>query len=187
MYPRDFRTFVEVGGLSDYLCGGFRPGHFRGVSTVVAKLLNIVRPQAAYFGQKDAQQAIIIKKMVADLNMPVIIKVLPTIRECDGLAMSSRNVYLSQEERAQARVIYKSLRLAKELIYKGNRNSGQIIQRMRQNIARQSSAKVQYISIADVQGLAEVEKIKGKVLIAIAAYLGKTRLIDNIVVDPKHK
>jgi pantoate--beta-alanine ligase len=186
MYPADYKTYVNVEGLSDCLCGRFRPGHFRGVATVVTKLFNIVQPERAYFGQKDAQQATIIKKMVCDLNIPARIRVLPTVREADGLALSSRNTYLSEAERSQALVLFRALSLARDLIRKGNRNSLSIIPKIRRIIEQKKRARVQYISIVDPQTLQPVEKIKGKALIILAVYFGKTRLIDNIAVNPKH-
>jgi len=184
MYPVDYKTYVVVQDLSDCLCGKFRPGHFKGVATVVTKLINIVSPDVAYFGQKDAQQAIIIKKMAEDLNLAVKIKIMPTIREKDGLAMSSRNTYLSPSERKDAVVLYQALRLAADLIRQGNRNSLDIIRKMRQLINKRRSAKIQYISIVCPQDLKPVDKIKGEVLIALAVFIGKTRLIDNIIVSP---
>ncbi len=183
MYTQDHKTHVYVEHLSDRLCGKFRPGHFRGVATVVKKLFNIVRPDVAYFGQKDAQQAIIIKKMVEDLNMPLEIKVLPTVREENGLAMSSRNKYLSAKEKRDAVVLYQALRLAGRLIKKGNRNYLGIIKQMRQLIAGKKNISVQYISIVNLEDFLPAKRIKGKILIALAAHIGKTRLIDNIIVN----
>ena len=183
MYPADYKTYVSVEGLSQRLCGHFRPGHFRGVVTVVTKLFNIVQPMRAYFGQKDAQQVTVIKKMVSDLNIPVQIRVLPTLREDDGLAMSSRNSYLSQAERIQARVLFQALCLAKDLIRKGNHNPASIIAKMRRLIKEKKSASIQYIFAVDPQTLEPVKKIKGKVLVVLAVYIGETRLIDNIVVN----
>lgn len=186
MFPLDYKTYVDVEGLSDFLCGKFRPGHFRGVATVVTKLFNIVQPENAYFGQKDAQQATIIKKMVYDLNIPARIKVLPTVREADGLAMSSRNSYLSPAERAQALVLSQALSLAKNLIKKGDRNSLSVIRKLRRLIKGKKMVRVQYISIVDPKTLEPVKKIEDKVLITLAVYFGKTRLIDNIVVNSKY-
>ncbi len=183
MYADDYKTYVNVEGLSDSLCGKFRPGHFRGVATVVAKLFNIVQPVRAYFGQKDAQQVTIIKKMVSDLNIPVQIRVLPTLRENDGLAMSSRNSYLSPVERSEAQVLSAAMNLAKDLIRKGNRDSLSIIRKIWRLIKQKKSASVQYICVVNPETLEPIEKIKDKVLIALAVYFGKTRLIDNIVVD----
>ena len=186
MYPDNYKTYVGVYDLSDCLCGKFRPGHFRGVATVVTKLFNIVSPDIVYFGQKDAQQAIIIRKMVDDLNMPLKIKVMPTVRDKDGLALSSRNVYLDPEERRDATVLYQALNLARDLIRKGNINSASIIQRMKQLINRKKSAKVQYISIVDLENLKPIPKIKDKALLALAVYIGKIRVIDNIILNPRN-
>ena len=182
IYPDNYRTYVMVEELSDCLCGKFRPGHFRGVATVVTKLFNIVQPDVAYFGQKDAQQAIIIKRIVEDLNMPLKIKFMPTIREGNGLAMSSRNAYLSPDERRDAAILYQALNLAKGLIREGNRDSLDIIKKMRQLINKKKNAKVQYISIVDLENLKPMPKIEGSVLIALAVWIGKARLIDNIIV-----
>lgn len=184
MYAGNYRTYVIVEDLSDVLCGRLRPGHFKGVATVVTKLFNIVRPDKAYFGQKDAQQAVIIKKMAEGLNMPVQIKVIPTVREKDGLAMSSRNIYLNKDERQDAAVLYQALTLAKNLIRQGNTGSLAIRSKMRQLINKKKSAKIQYISIVDPQDLLAVYKIRDKVLIALSVCIGKTRLIDNIVTAP---
>lgn len=182
MYPAGYKTYCLVCELSEGLCGEFRPGHFKGVTTVVMKLFNIVSPDVAYFGQKDAQQAIIIKKMVSDLNIPVKIKVMPTVREKDGLALSSRNSYLSQKERKDAVVLYQALNLARRLIRQGERDSSDIILRMRRLINKKKTAKVQYISIVNADDLRPVDKIKAKTLIAQAVWMGKTRLIDNIII-----
>ncbi len=184
MYPANYKTYVVVQDLSDCLCGKFRPGHFKGVATVVTKLINIISPDVAYFGQKDAQQAIIIKKMVEDLNLAVKIKAMPTIREKDGLAMSSRNTYLHKDQRRDAVVLYQALTQAKDLIRQGNRDSLDIIRKMRRLINKRRSANIQYISIVCPQDLKPVDKIRNKVLIALAVFIGKTRLIDNIVVSP---
>jgi len=190
MYPEGFSTYVNVEKLTDTLCGASRPGHFRGVATIVAKLFNIACPDIAYFGQKDAQQAIVIKRMVRDLNMPVKIKVMPIVREKDGLAMSSRNVYLNSEERAQALYIYRSLKLAQRLFNKGERGSKEIIKKMRQVIVGDgrdrplhsgNNVKIDYISIVDTEELKDVKRISGKTLVAVAVRIGNTRLIDNII------
>ena len=185
MYPDNYKTYVAVEGLSDKLCGKFRPGHFKGVATVVIKLFNIVSPNIAYFGQKDAQQSIIIQKMARDLNLPVKIKVIPTVREIDGLAMSSRNAYLSPLERKEALVLYLALRLAKKLIKQGNKNSADIIRKMKQMIEKNKAAKVQYIALVDLSGLNPKNIIKGNILIALAVWVGKTRLIDNTIIRVK--
>jgi len=182
MYPKGFKTYVNVEQLSDKLCGRFRPGHFKGVATVVTKLFNIVCPDIAYFGQKDAQQAIIIKRMVKDLNIPVKIKVLPIVREKDGLAMSSRNTYLNEKERKDALVLYQALNLAKDLIKSGITDSGKIIDRLRRFIKKKKNAKIDYISVVDTDNLNPVKKVSKKCLIALAVWIGRTRLIDNIIV-----
>jgi len=182
MYPEGYATYVNIDGLSDDLCGKSRPGHFLGVATIVAKLFGIVKPDLAYFGQKDAQQAVIIKKMVEDLNMGIEIKILPTVREPDGLAMSSRNTYLSEAERADAAILYKSLKKAEELIKLGERESKKIIKTMRTMIEARPAAKIDYISIVDTKELTDMNTISGDALIALAVSVGKTRLIDNIIV-----
>ena len=186
IYPADYKTFVNVEGLDSVLCGKFRPGHFRGVATVVAKLFNIAQPKRAYFGQKDAQQAAIIKKMVSDLNIPIQIRVLPTVREDDGLAMSSRNNYLRPAERSEALALSRALKLARDLIKKGECGSSSVIRKMRRLIQQGRRVRIQYICVVDPDKLEPVGKIKDKVLIALAVYIGKTRLIDNIVVYPRH-
>ncbi len=183
MYPSDFKTFVEVAELGKKLCGKSRPGHFRGVTTVVLKLFNIVQPDKAYFGQKDAQQAIIIKKMVKDLNLDLDIVVMPIVREEDGLAMSSRNVYLNDDERKNATVLYRSLKEAENMIKMGERNAEKIVNRMREVIMSYPKAVIDYIEIVDTEELNPVNPIKGKVLIALAVYIGKARLIDNIILE----
>ncbi|MBM3246737.1 MAG: pantoate--beta-alanine ligase, partial [Candidatus Omnitrophica bacterium] len=159
IYPDNYQTYVLVEDLSGVLCGKFRPGHFRGVATVVAKLFNIVQPDTAYFGQKDAQQAIIIRKMAQDLHIPLRIKVMPTAREKDGLAMSSRNAYLDKSQRRDAAVLYRALKLSRDLIRQGKRNSKEIIRRMRQLISQKKNCRVQYISIVDLENLKPVAEI----------------------------
>jgi len=182
MYPQGYSTFVNVEGLSQVLCGAARPGHFRGVTTVVAKLLNIVRPDVLYLGQKDAQQALIIARMIKDLNFPVKVKVMPTIRENDGLALSSRNAYLSKKERNDAVVLSKALLLAQTLIDNGQRQADRIISRIKQLISKKRSARIDYVSIVDLENLMPLKKIKPGCLIALAVKIGRTRLIDNIYV-----
>lgn len=181
MYPGEFLTAVCVDKIGKILCGSSRPGHFTGVTTVVTKLFNIVLPDIAYFGQKDAQQAVIIRKMAKDLNMPVTIKVLPTAREPDGLALSSRNAYLNPSQRQDALVIYKSLRKARQLIRQGERNPHTIVISIKRLIQRVDSARIDYINIVDAADLSRIEKIKGNILIALAVFIGKFRLIDNIM------
>ncbi len=185
LYPQGFKTFVTVEQLSNVLCGKSRPGHFRGVATVVTKLFNIVNPDIAYFGQKDTQQAIIIKRLVCDLNIPVKIKVMPIIREKDGLALSSRNIYLNQQERKDALVLFRSLNLAKDLLKEGERDAGRVINSMRKLIKQRKSAKIDYISIVDPKDLKPVKRILNGCLIALAVWMGKTRLIDNTIVTIK--
>jgi pantoate--beta-alanine ligase len=183
MYPEEQLTFVQVKKLSAGLCGRSRPGHFEGVATVVAKLFNIVKPHIAVFGQKDYQQAVIIKKMVKDLNFDVKIIVAPTVREKDGLACSSRNSYLSEKERKEAVVLYQSLLLAKKMIAEGERNPEEIIKEMTKLITTKSSGKIDYIEIVDANTLQPVKEIRGKVCIALAVFFNKARLIDNILVQ----
>ena len=184
MYPRGFKTFTEVEGITDKLCGASRPGHFRGVCTVVNKLLNIIQPEQAFFGQKDAQQVAVIKAMVRDLNLPVEIKVVPIVREADGLAMSSRNVYLSCEERKAALVLSKALAEAKQLILAGERNTGIIKKMMEKIIKQEEMVRIDYIAVCQGPDLLEEEELaaEGEALLALAAFLGNTRLIDNALV-----
>jgi len=182
MYPPDYSTYVTVEGLSDVLCGASRPGHFKGVATVVAKLFGIVKPDIAYFGQKDAQQAIIIKRMAEDLNMGVDIKIIPTVREASGLAMSSRNAYLSFAEKDEALALSLSLKRAELLIREGERSPKKIISAMKDMISRNPGVRIDYISIVDASKLKDVSTISGEVLVALAAFVGKTRLIDNVTI-----
>ena len=183
MYPQEQLVWVNAEKLTDVLCGEARPGHFRGVTTVCTKLFHIVGPDIAFFGQKDAQQAIIIKRMVADLNMPLEIAICPTIRESNGLAMSSRNKYLSEKEFQDASAIYAALQKAEQMIKAGQRDSKKIIGAVREIIAKPGTLGPEYIQIVEPATLAEVETVRGRVLIAIAAKIGSTRLIDNILVD----
>ncbi|MBU2043847.1 MAG: pantoate--beta-alanine ligase [Candidatus Omnitrophica bacterium] len=183
LYPKDFSISVSEGQLSKFLCGISRPGHFKGVCTVVTKLFNIIQPDQAYFGQKDCQQARIIRRLVRDLNFPLEIKVLPTVRESDGLALSSRNQYLNPKQRKDARVIYQALRLAKKDIQNGQRNPARIIKAMRQRLSSVKSLKIDYLEIANAESLNKLKTIKGKVLITLAVYLAKVRLIDNIILN----
>jgi len=181
MYPKMFTTYVTVEGLSNVLCGKSRPGHFRGVTTVVTKLFNCIPADIAYFGQKDIQQAIIIKRMAKDLNMPVAIKIIPTIRESDGLALSSRNIYLNVKERKDALVLFKSLKLAKGLIKSGVREADKIIHAMRR-IIRGKNVRIDYVAIVDSDNLIPIKKITKGCIIVLAVWIGKTRLIDNVIV-----
>jgi len=181
MYPPQFSSWVEVGQVTERLEGALRPGHFRGVTTIVAKLLNIVQPTRAYFGQKDAQQVIVIKKMVADLNMNLEIVTVPTVREPDGLAMSSRNTYLNPEERGAATVLYQALTLTQQLYSQGEKDADKLRQQMTDLIQKQPLATIDYVSIADVKTLDELETVNPPALVSLAVKIGKTRLIDNIV------
>lgn len=182
MYPPNAKTVVQVEDLGKVMCGVSRPTHFRGVTTVVAKLLNIVAPHAAVFGQKDAQQFFIIRRMVQDLMMESELIMAPIIREKDGLAMSSRNIYLSPEERAQAVCLSQSLELAKKMISGGEKKSGVIIPKMQEHILKHPLAKIDYITIVDTASLNEMKEVAPSSLIALAVYFGKTRLIDNTII-----
>ena len=183
MYPEPYSSWVEVGKVTERLEGASRPGHFRGVTTVCAKLFNIVQPTTAYFGQKDAQQAIVIKKMVADLNMNLAIITLPTVREPDGLAMSSRNTYLDPEQRRAAAVLYQALTLAQKMWSAGETNAKIIRQQMTDLIQKQSLANIYYVSIADSETLEELDTVSPPALVSMAVKIGKTRLIDNVVLE----
>ena len=181
MYPPDFNSWVDVKKITSRLEGASRPGHFRGVATVVNKLFDIIQPDVAYFGQKDAQQALVIRKMVTDLNIDVKVVTLPTVREPDGLAISSRNAYLNAKERKAAPVLYRSLCLARELWEKGERDAEKIRQQMWELIEEEPLATVDYVSIADPETLEEMDGIKTPALVSLAVRIGKTRLIDNVV------
>lgn len=181
MYFDDFCTYVDMDGLTKGLCGMTRPIHFRGVCTVVSKLFNIVTPDKAYFGQKDAQQLAIIKRMVRDLSIDVEIVGCPIIREEDGLAKSSRNTYLSKEERQAAVILSKSLKLAKDAIGNGERSASKVIEIITNNINSEPIAKIDYVQVVDNLSIETVDKIEKSVLVAIAVYIGKTRLIDNFI------
>ena len=183
MYPADYDTWVEVKGITEVLEGAARPGHFRGVSTVVTKLFNIIEPTKAYFGQKDAQQIAVIRKMVNDLNMNLQVITCPTVRELDGLAMSSRNTYLSPEQRRSASVLYHALLLAKERVALGEWDAVAIRKDMTKLIQKEPQADIEYISIADNKTLKEIHRIKCPVLVSLAVKFGRTRLIDNIVLE----
>ena len=183
MYPTENLTWVNVEKLSEPLCGKLRPGHFRGVATICTKLFNIVMPDVAFFGQKDAQQAAIIKRMVADLNMPLRIVVYPTVREPDGLAMSSRNRYLTARQRKDAALVYRSLQKCEEMVAHGVSDTRKITTEMRKILREIPSARVQYVSIVDADTLEAVERISGRILAAVAVKVGSTRLIDNVIID----
>ncbi len=187
MYPAENITWVNVEKLTEPLCGRFRPGHFRGVTTVCAKLFNIVQPDIAYFGQKDAQQAIVIKRMVADLNMPLEIVICPTVREANGLAISSRNQYLSDQQKKDACLIYKSLQKCQKMIDSGTKDTKKIISQMQKILQQAPSIKIEYISVVNADTLRSIDQISGQVLAAVAAKIGSTRLIDNILIDTGEK
>ena len=183
MYPAENLTWIDVEKLTEPLCGRFRPGHFRGVTTVCAKLFNIVAPDVAFFGQKDAQQAIVIERMVADLNMTVEIALCPTVRDSNGLAVSSRNQYLTEQQRKEAAFIYKSLKRCREMIEAGITDTRKIIAGMRKVLNHRSSIKIEYVSIVDAETLQKLDRITGRVLAAVAVRIGSARLIDNILLD----
>jgi pantoate--beta-alanine ligase len=184
MYPAGYDTWVEVKRITEPLEGAGRPGHFRGVSTVVTKLFNIVQPARAYFGQKDAQQLLVIKKMVADLDMDLEVVACPTVREPDGLAMSSRNTYLNPAQRQAAPVLYKALTLAQEMWQRGEKDPGELRREMKALIVKEPLADIHYISVADAVTLKEfLHHMKKPALVSMAVKIGKTRLIDNIVLE----
>lgn len=183
MYPENYHTYVKVRELSDRLCGQTRPNHFEGVTTVVMKLFHIVDPHFAFFGQKDAQQLVIVRTMVREMNMDVEVVRVPIVREPDGLAMSSRNIFLTPEQRKAATVLFRSLEEAKSLIEQGERKSKTIIKQMRSMIESEPLARIDYIAVTDFANLNEVKTVKGKCLIAVAGFFGTTRLIDNIIVE----
>jgi pantoate--beta-alanine ligase len=183
MYPAGAVTWVTVEDLSGKLDGRSRPGHFRGVTTVVAKLFHIVEPDAAFFGQKDAAQVAIIRRMVRDLNLPVEIVVGPIVREPDGLAMSSRNAYLDPEQRKQAQVLYQSLMEVKRLIHAGERNATELVAVGRAEFAKEAEVRLDYFEIVDPNALDPIPDISGGALIAVAAFVGPTRLIDNLLLS----
>jgi pantoate--beta-alanine ligase len=185
MYPEGYKTAVEVSVLQDKLCGRSRPGHFKGVTTAVLKLFHIVQPDLAFFGQKDAQQAVILEKMVEDLNMDVAIRVLPIVREPDGLALSSRNTYLTARERRAALVLWRSLQEAELLYGRGERNAAIIVGRMKDIIASEPLARLDYAEIVDLRNLDPLEAVDRDALTAVAAHVGRTRLIDNIILKTK--
>ncbi len=183
MYPSDYQTLVEVGEITKPLEGEKRPGHFRGVTTIVTKLFNAVQPQVAYFGQKDAQQVAVIRQMVRDLNMPIEIVASPIVREPDGLAMSSRNTYLNPDERQAALVLSTSLKKAKFAYDHGERNAGVLRAKMEEIINAEPLARLEYVSCADYISLAELDIIERKTLLSMAVYIGTTRLIDNLILE----
>jgi pantoate--beta-alanine ligase len=183
MYPRGFQTHVSVESLSKYLCGAFRTGHFRGVTTVVAKLFNIVKPHIAIFGKKDFQQWVIIRKMVEDLNLDIEVVGLPIVRERDGLAMSSRNTYLTEEERGSALSLCQSLSMAENMVASGERDASKIIKEIKGFILSKCYTKIDYVSICDPDTLEDLQVLKSKSLLALAVRVGKARLIDNTLLE----
>ncbi len=187
MYPEPQLTTVQVAKLTERLCGRFRPGHFTGVTTVVAKLFNIVQPDAAYFGQKDAQQALVIRRMVKDLDFPITMRICPTVRGEGSLALSSRNQYLSEAERKQAACLYQSFGLARQMLKNGVRETSEIIQGMKKYIESAGPCEIQYLSFVDPDTIKEVDAVNRPVLIALAVKIGPARLIDNIIMDSDGK
>ncbi|HSP06340.1 MAG TPA: pantoate--beta-alanine ligase [Acidobacteriota bacterium] len=183
IYPEKFRTYVKVRELSECLEGLTRPTHFEGVTTVVMKLFHIVDPHFGFFGQKDAQQLVIVRRMIQDMNMDVEIIRLPIVREPDGVAMSSRNVYLSPEERKAAPVLHRALQHAQQRINEGERKTKSILKEMREIIESEPLARIDYLAAVDMIDLKELKTLKGKCLVALAAYFGSTRLIDNIIIE----
>ena len=183
MYTDGFCSFVDMNGLTKELCGKSRPIHFRGVCTVVSKLFNIVTPDKAYFGQKDAQQLAVIRRMVKDLNMNIEIVGCPIIREADGLAKSSRNTYLNDEERRAALILSQTIRLGKQLVDDGERNAQKLISAMTENILKEPLAKIDYVDVVNMDTIEKIDKLEGCVLVAMAVYIGKTRLIDNFIAE----
>lgn len=181
MYPLGYQTWVNVEALTNPLEGAMRPGHFKGVTTVVSKLFNATQPHKAYFGQKDAQQVAVIRRMTLDLNFPIEIVVCPTMREDDGLAMSSRNKYLNKDERTAATILFRSLSEAKKMFEAGERNADVLRNKMKEVLASEPLANVQYVSCADYDSLEELNVIENKSLLSMAVFIGKTRLIDNFV------
>ena len=185
MYRGHFTSFIDTTETTELLCGAVRPVHFRGVCTVVGKLFNIVQPDRAYFGQKDAQQLATIRRFVRDLNFPVEIVPCPIVREADGLAKSSRNTYLNVEERKAALILSQSLKKGKSAIEQGERSAQRVIDIIRQNLETEPMARIDYVEVVDFENIQRVKEIKGETLVAIAVYIGKTRLIDNFIVDVK--
>jgi pantoate--beta-alanine ligase len=181
MYPEGFQTYLEVEKLYPLLCGGFRPGHFRGVATVVAKLFNIVRPDVAIFGEKDYQQLQVIRRLAQDLDFAVEVVGCPTIREKDGLALSSRNIYLNKAERSSALSLYRSLKTAKVLVGDGERDGERIIHAVRGEMEKEALVRVEYVRLCDPVSLEEIAEMKGEALLALAVWVGKARLIDNVL------
>lgn len=180
IYPAGYCTYVQVEGVTERLEGAARPGHFRGVATVVAKLFNATRPTRAYFGQKDAQQCVVVRRMATDLGFDLTIRVMPTVREPDGLALSSRNVYLNPDERVAARVLSAGLFAARERWARGEREAEALRRAVREVVEREPLARLEYVSVADGETLAELERVDRPAIVSLAARLGRTRLIDNV-------
>ena len=185
MYPEGYSSFVDVEGITEKLCGLSRPGHFRGVATVVNKLLNIVQPNIAFFGQKDAQQVLVLQRMVTDLNMNVTLEVVPTVREADGLAMSSRNAFLSTEERRAGLVLYRSLKVAEQLVAQGEVNVENIRTQVIAEIRTEKLAECEYVEVYNYPLLQDITILQDRALLALAVHIGKTRLIDNTILEVK--
>lgn len=183
IYPKGFQTYVDVTELTEGLCGASRPGHFRGVCTVVTKLFNLVRPHRTYFGQKDYQQSVVVRRLVADLNFDLDVVILPTVREDDGLAMSSRNVRLTPEERRAASVLYASLGRAKERVRAGERSAKAILEEVRALIEAEPLARIDYVTLCNAETLKPLDRIEGPALVALAVRFGETRLIDNLLIS----
>ena len=183
IYPDGFQTYVDVTELTEGLCGASRPGHFRGVTTIVTKLFNLIRAHRAYFGQKDYQQSAVVRRLVDDLNLDIEIVLLPTVREADGLAMSSRNVRLTPEERQAACVLYASLRLTEERVEAGERNAKALLDEMRTMIETEPLARIDYVALCDPETLKPLDRIEGPILAALAVRFGETRLIDNLMLS----
>ncbi len=184
IYPKGWSTFIEVEGVSGPLCGSMRPGHFRGVATVVHRLFQLVKPDVAYFGQKDLQQCLVIERMVRDLEMPVRIAICPTAREADGLAMSSRNRYLSTPERQKAVVIFRAMEAVRLAFEGGERDVEELLEQARRELKAVPEFEVQYVEVRSVPSLASIDAIEGPAALAVAGFLGKTRLIDNLILTP---
>ena len=181
MYPKGFQTYVDVEKLAPLLCGGFRPGHFRGVATVVAKLLSIVRPHVAIFGEKDYQQLQIIRRLVRDLDFAVEVVGHPTVRDRDGLALSSRNIYLDRAERSAALSLFRSLKKAQALMRGGERNSERIVRAVEEEIEKEALVRMEYVRLCDPSSLEEMTVVEGEAVLALAVWVGKARLIDNVL------
>ena len=186
LYPHGYLTYIDVEKISGILCGACRTGHFRGVATIVAKLLNMVQPDRMYLGAKDAQQVAVLRTMVHDLNFPTQIRVMGTVREPDGLAMSSRNVYLTPSERQQAVILFQALEAARQKIRTGEKSAAKVTRLVKDMIAAKTNGRVQYVACVDLHTLEPLKRLEGDILIAVAVFFGKTRLIDNIVL-PRHE